>query len=227
MDHLAEDVAQRLSLLLREEGDTSALVRHLEEVPPADIAAAAAGFPETEIAELLKRFPEELSAQVLVELSDETREDVLELLTPHEIAEVVEEMESDDAADLVSELADEKAGEVVGLLEEEDRRDIAQLLAYPEDCAGGIMQLEVVWVREDRTVARAIEKIRLAFGDVKEDIYYVYVVDGTRRLVGKLPLARLILAREDELVHDIMEDVQSVPAEMDQEEVARIFLKYN
>jgi magnesium transporter len=227
MDHLAEDLAQRLAHLVRGEGDAAALISALQDVPPADIAVAAASFPEAEIAELFKRLPEELSGAVLVELPDEIREDVLELLTPHEIAEVVEELESDDAADVVSELADEKAGKVVGLLEEEDRRDIAQLLAYPEDSAGGIMQLEVVWVREDRTVARAIEKIRLAFGDVKEDLYYVYVVDGARRLVGKLPLARLILAGEHETVHDIMEDVQSVPAEMDQEEVARIFLKYN
>ena len=96
-----------------------------------------------------------------------------------------------DEADVVSELEREKAGEVVELLEEEDRREITQLLAYPEDCAGGIMQLEVVSVREDHTVQRGIEKIRLAFGDVKENFYYVYVVDRAGRLAGKIPLARI------------------------------------
>lgn len=226
MEHHPEEFAERLEALLRSEDD-AALAASVADVPAADVAAAVRHLEDDAAAHLLKRLPDEISADVLVEL-EETREDVLEHMTPAEIAEVVEEMHSDDAADVVSELEEGKAGEVVRLLEEEDRREIATLLAYPEDVAGGIMQLEVVSVRDDRTVQRAIEKIRMAFHDVQDDFYYVYVVDGAGKLVGRLSLPRLVLSGGDERVRDLMDkDIASVTADTDQEEVARIFRKYD
>ena len=225
--HSEEEYAERLSTLLKDD-DWTALLREMEGVLAADIASAARHLDEEELVELLKRLPEEFSADVIVELGEEAREDVLERLTPREIADAVEEMDSDDAADVVSELEDEKAVEVVDLLEEEDRREITQLLSYPEDCAGGIMQLEVVSVGDDRTVARAIEKIRELFGEVKEEFYFVYVVDDVWRLVGKVPLARLIMAAPDQTIRSIMdEEIQAVAAETDQEEVAQVMQKYD
>jgi magnesium transporter len=221
-----EQLAEHLEALL-EARDDAALAGAVEDVPAADVAAAVRHLEDDAAADLLKRLPDEISADVLVEL-EEAREDVMEHMTPAEIAEVVEEMDSDDAADVVSELEEAKAGEVVLLLEEEDRREIATLLAYPEDSAGGIMQLEVVSVREDRTVQRAIEKIRMAFHDVENDFYYVYVVDAVGKLVGRLPLPRLVVSGADERVRDLMErDVQSVTADTDQEDVAHIFRKYD
>ncbi len=223
----AEEFAQRLSEALRS-GYTPAVQAVLDGVPPADIAEAAAALEEEDVVGLLKALPEELAADVLTLLDDDVREHVLEKLTPLEIAEAVEEMASDDAADVLAELEDEKADEVVDLLTEEDRREVTQLLAYPEDTAGGIMQLEVVWVREDRTAARAIEKIRLAYGDFEEDFHEVFVVTKERKLAGKIPVARLILAAPDTPVAAIMAtDVHAVQAEMDQEEVAQVFEKYD
>ncbi|HET9886227.1 MAG TPA: CBS domain-containing protein, partial [bacterium] len=227
MEFHPEDIATRISTLLAS-GATDAVLRELEGVPAPDVALIARHLNEREIAELLKLLPEEDSADILAELGTEIRTDVLEELTPQEIAGVVEEMSSDDAADVVAELEEEKAEEVVDLLEEEDRLDISHLLTYPEDTAGGIMQLEVVSVREDRTVARAIEKIRMAAGDIDDDLHSVYVVDMNGKLVGNVPLPRMVLAKPAELVRSIMvEDTFSVPAEMDQEEVAQIFQKYD
>ena len=226
METRAEDLAVRLSTVLREEPQT--LLQILEGIEAADLADAARHLSEEEIVDLLKILPESFRADVILELEDVDREDVLERLSPQEIADVVEEMESDDAADVVSELEEEKAVEVVDLLEEEDRQEITQLLAYPEDSAGGIMQLEVVSVHEDRTVQRAIEKIRLAYGEVKEEFYFVFVVDTAGKLVGRIPLPRLILAAPDQKVSSVMdEDVQSVPADLDQEEVALLIRKYD
>jgi magnesium transporter len=219
---LAERLAPRLS------GDPTALLHELEGVLAADVADAARHLDDDQVVALLKMLPEEFSADVLVELGDDVREDVLERLTPQEIADAVEEMDSDDAADVVAELEEEKASEVVELLEPEDREEIAHLLTYPADSAGGIMQLEVVSVGEDRTVARAIEKIRLAWGDVREDFFYVFVVSSDGKLVGRLPLPRLILANPDDTVRSIMDDeIQAVEADLDQEEVAQIFQKYD
>ncbi len=227
MEFQPEDFATRIATLLVA-NDAPAVLRELEGVAPADVALAARHLDEHQVALLLKILPEETSADILVEMGEEFRGDVLEELTPQEIADVVEEMSSDDAADVVAELEEEKAEEVVDLLEEEDRLEISQLLAYDEDTAGGIMQLEVVWVREDRTVARAIEKIRLAKDEIDDDLHHIYVVDVHGKLVGSLPLPRLLLARPDELVRSIINtDVRSVPADMDQEEVAQLFKKYD
>ncbi len=227
MEHRAEELAERFSAILAT-GDPSALLQAMEDVPAADVAEAARHLDDSEIVALLKGLPEDFSADVLVEVGDDIREDVLELLTPREIADVVEEMDSDDAADVVAELEEEKAGEVVELLEEEDRAEITTLLAYPEDSAGGIMQLEVVSVQQTRTVTRAIEKIRLAFPDVREDFHFVYVTDEAGKLVGKVPLPRLILAAADQEISSLLDDeVHPVEAELDQEEVATIFRKYD
>lgn len=222
-----EELAERLTGLLQAPNAPSQIA-DLEGVEPADLAAACAHLEEEVVVALLKLLPEETSADVLVEFGDDLREDILERLTPREIAEVVEEMATDDAADVVAELEQDKAVEVVDLLEEDDRREIAHLLSYPEDSAGGIMQLEVVWVRSDRTAARAIEKIRELYAEVREDFYYVYVNSPDGTLLGRIPLPRLILARSDAKVTDIMDDVgQTVFAEQDQEEVAQIFQKYD
>jgi magnesium transporter len=199
METRAEDLGASLETLLGGT-DSAAVLAAVEGVPAADLAAAARHLSGEQVAVLLKLLPEELRADVIVELDDDDREEALEQLTAREIADAVEEMHSDDAADVVSELEETKAGEVVGLLEEEDRREIHQLLSYPDESAGGIMQLEVVSVRADRTVGRAIEKIRMAYGDLKEEFYFVFIVDLEGRLVGRIGLARLILAAPDELI---------------------------
>lgn len=227
MKRRADEFSKELSAILRGP-DAAARLRDLEPVEPADVAAACRHLGEDEVVTLLRLLPEELSADVLVDLDDDVREDILELLTPREIAEAVEEMATDDAADVVAELDKEKAGEVVDLLEEEERREITTLLAYPEDSAGGIMQLEVVWVREDRTAARAIEKIRELYGEMREEFHYVYVTSADGKLLGRIPLPRLILAETSAKVTDLMDvDPQTVPAELDQEEVAMLFQKYD
>ncbi|MGH2571034.1 MAG: magnesium transporter [bacterium] len=226
MDNRPDDLVERLTAHLTAE--PAELRRVLEGVQPADVASAARSLDDEQVVTLLKALPEEFAADVLVELGDDAREEVLERLTPREIADAVEEMDSDDAADVVAELEQEKAVEVVELLEEEDRREITTLLTYPEDTAGGIMQLEIVSVREDRTVARAIEKIRLASDQVGEDFSDVFVVSIDGKLVGRLPLPRIILADPSDTVRSIMdENTLPVQADLDQEAVAQLFKKYD
>ncbi|MDP6461881.1 MAG: magnesium transporter [Gemmatimonadota bacterium] len=209
-------------------GDRAGLVALVEKTPAADVAEAARRLDEDEVIRILHALPEEVSADILVEVPEEAREDILERLTPREIAGVVEEMASDDAADVVSELEDAKADEVVGLLEEEDREEIARLLTYAEDTAGGIMQLEVVSVRRDRTVAWTIEKIRAASDEIEDDLFFVYVTNAQGQLAGRLHLRQLILAKPADLVEQLIdEETHAVPADMDQEEVAQIFKKYD
>ena len=220
-----DELVERLRTLL-ESGDHETLRAETADLDPADLAAAARHLDDEPIIALLKALPEDTSAEVLTQLPDDVREDVLELLTPREIADAVEEMDSDDAADVMGELGETKAGEVFGLLGAEDREGVTKLLAFPEDTAGGIMQLEVVSVRDHRTVARTVEKIRQLYGE-REDFYFVYVTDREQRLEGRIPLPRLIVAAPETPVRDVMENAPFVPAEMDQEEVAHVFQKYD
>ena len=105
--------------------------------------------------------------------------------------------------------------------------EMAQLLRYPADTAGGIMQVEHVAVPASIRVDQAIEMIR-GYTDEVHDIHNVFVIDQDRRLVGLLPLRKLILARPYELVERVMDrQVISARVDMDQEEVARLFKKYD
>src|SRR6195256_23006 len=135
-------------------------------------------------------------------------------------------MPTDDAADLVAELSPGQREAV--LAEVSDRTDVEQLLAYPEDSAGGLMTTGVVSVREDATVGEAIEAIRQQSDEDESQLYQVYAVDAHGHLRGIVPVARLIITAPARLVHDVMEQpVVQVQPEQDQEEVARLMARYN
>ncbi|MFQ5768997.1 MAG: magnesium transporter, partial [bacterium] len=119
------------------------------------------------------------------------------------------------------------AERVLKSIDKEDSEEVKELLRHEEDTAGGIMALEFVSVSEDDTIDEAIKEIRAKAKEVGE-VYNVYVVNNTGKLVGVLPLKKLILAKPNEKVKNIMnKDVISVPTNMDQEEVANIFRRYN
>jgi magnesium transporter len=108
-----------------------------------------------------------------------------------------------------------------------DRADVERLLTYPEDSAGGLMTTELVAVREDATLAEAVEEIRRQSAE-DDALYQVYVIGMQRRLLGTVPLARLIVASPMRRVRDVMEPVvATVRPEQDQEEVARLMARYN
>jgi magnesium transporter len=153
-------------------------------------------------------------------------EDLLLAVGPDYAAELVEEMPTDDAADLVAELS---AGDRQAVLEEiTDRADVERLLNYPEDSAGGLMSTDVVNVREDATVAEAIEALRRQCAEDESQLYQVYAIDTAGILRGVVPVARLIVSAPTRLVRDVMEQtVVQVQPQEDQEDVARLMARYN
>jgi len=199
----------------------------LADMHPADIADLLEHLDSEERKKVFALLPTETASEVLAELEDVLKEDLLETMDSQEIAEIVEEMDSDDAADVISELAPEKAAEVLEQVEEESSEEIQELLHYEEDTAGGIMAKEYVAVNANQTVQEAIEEVRRQAEEV-EDLYMIYVVDDFGTLVGTVTLKDLILARPETPIRDIMnEDVIAIESDMDQEEVARIFQKYD
>ncbi|NOX38054.1 MAG: magnesium transporter [Calditrichaeota bacterium] len=199
----------------------------LADMHPADIADLLEHLDPQDRKKVFALLPPEKASEVLTELEDVLKEDLLQALDTNRIAELVNEMDSDDAADVVSELPTERAAEVLEKVEEESSEEIQELLHYDEDTAGGIMAKEFVAVNANLTVQQAIEELRKKSDEI-EDLYLVYVVDDFGTLVGMVSLKDLILADPRQKIRDIMkEDVIAIDSNVDQEEVAKLFQKYD
>jgi magnesium transporter len=128
---------------------------------------------------------------------------------------------------LIGELPQEQAQQILSHIDKEDSEEVQELLKYDKETAGGIMQLELVAVPQGVTVREAIEQIRSSAGEV-EDLHNVFIVDDGRTLIGVLPLRKLILASPENHIEVIMDAATiKVTPEVDQEEVAEVFRKYD
>ncbi len=207
--------------------DHQGLRAFLEPFHPADIAELLEGLENEQKVFVLKQLNNETAADVLAVVDDHSGQALLELLTDSEVVSLLEEMPSDDAADIISTLTPEKSKQVDALLTSDEREKLRGLLEFEEDTAGGIMEVEKVAVREGATIRDAIELVRGLADDI-EHLQNVYVVDRASRLIGSIPILDLLLHEPQEKVADVMqENVISVPVDMDQEEVASIFGKYD
>lgn len=136
----------------------------------------------------------------------------------------------DDAADLIQQSEEEERRGLLDLLDDATRREVTALLAYDEDEAGGLMSARFARVRPDMSVDEAISYLRRqALGEIEvETFYYVYVLDGGQKLLGILSFRELFSARGDRQMRDVMNtEFITVPEELDQEEVARLFADYD
>ena len=197
------------------------------ELNEADVASVVTELSEAEQLKIFRILPKNIAADVFSYLPIETQQDILVSLTDKEASGIIENLYADDAADLLEEMPANVVHRLLALTSSETRRDINQLLQYPEDSAGSIMTVEYIDLKEETTVAQAIEKIRTT-GIDKETINNCFVLDRARHLIGIVTLRKLLLSAPDELVQDVMTDnVISVKTLTDQEEVSRIVMKYD
>jgi len=137
-------------------------------------------------------------------------------------------MPPDDAADLVQEADEDEREALLALLDEQTRREVMALLAYAEDDAGGLMNPRYAQVRADVSVDEAISYLRRQARERLENVYYVYVNDADRRLVGVVSLRELFAAASGRTVRDVMiTDIVTARADMDQEELGRLFAEHD
>ncbi len=211
---------------LVEAGDLPALLARARELHASDLSDVLAELDPDVRLRIVRALPPELVSDALAEMEEEEHpERVLAALRPEQAAHIVEELEDDDAVDLISELPAEKVAPILRYVA--DRDDIERLLGYEEDTAGGRMTAAVVSVSDGATAAEAIDEIRRQAEEVGE-FYQVYCVDDQHRLVGTLPLQRVVVAAPVARVRDIMEEPLAVATpELDQEEVARLMARYN
>ena len=212
-------------------GNWDAVRSITQSMHPSEIASLIQASSQKEKHLILEALDVEVASEVYFQLNPEERVSILKLMGETSLIAMAEEMESDDAADFLGELAEDVAKKVLEAMDPEEREEVTPLLKYPQDSAGGIMQTEVLKSPHDATSRETIELIRQIEEedeDDVEDLHMVYVVNETGRLVGRVFPLKLSTAAPDSPLWTIMDPVEiTVIPEMDQEEVARIFRKYD
>jgi len=224
---LTDNLIARVEHLIANQRDKE-LQLFLDDYHYADIAEILDELNEYQALYVIKLLDSDTTADVLMELDEDIREKVLENLSAKEIAEEIEELDTDDAADMISELSEERQEEVISKIEDEEHKaEIEELLTYNENTAGGLMAKELVKVYETWTVAGCMRRIRGQAEDVTR-VHSIYVVDREEKLIGRLSLKDLIVAKSDTKIAEISNsNVDYVNVQDNTEDVAKVMQKYD
>ncbi len=193
-----------------------------------DIAALMEDLEESDLAKAFRLIPKDKAAEVFTNMDSDQQSTLVALFTEKELKDMLDEMFLDDTVDLMEDLPANLVSRILESVSSEKRRTINQLLNYPEDSAGSVMTTEYVSLRRNTTVAEALRLIK-KIGIRKETIYTCYVLEN-RKLVGIVEAKDLLTEDDDVKMEDIMEsdaEIISVNTHTDQEEVARLFSKYD
>ncbi|WP_299115078.1 magnesium transporter [uncultured Winogradskyella sp.] len=224
---LTDELIEKVEILVEDQNDKE-LKALLNEFHYADIAEILDELDLDDAVYVIKLLDSETTSDVLTELDEDNREKVLENLSAKEIAEELEELDTDDAADIIAELPEERQEAVFSQIEDEEHKaEIQELLTYDDNTAGSLMAKELVKVYETWTVAGCLRRIR---GQAKEvtRVHSIYVVDKEEKLIGRLSLKDLIVAKSDQKIADIAKDnVDFVHVNDDDEDVAKVMAKYD
>lgn len=207
--------------------DKERIARAVEDVHAADLADYFLELDEPDQIILLDALSDEQAATLLDELAPDEQAEVLDLLPIERTSDILDEMPSDEAADLLAELPTEEASALLERMEPEQAGDVAELMRYPEDTAGGLMTKEFVRVDPDETAAAVMTRLRVHHDDA-EMIYYLYVLDEDERLLGEVTLRDLIVCPPETPMAKMMRrEYVSVHPDLPQDEVAEIVRRHD
>ncbi len=203
------------------------IMQLLSELHFADIAEIIEHLETNLAVRILELLDPPQAADVLAEIDIPKRQTIVESISDNKLIRILDEMNSDDAADVIEELPATEAKEILAAIDQKDSAEVQKLLKYDSQSAGGIMQTELIAIPLTLSLQNAIEYIR-SHAEHVENIQNIYVVDDKRFLKGIIPINTLILQSANKQAHEVMEtEIISIPVEMDQEEVAKIFQKYD
>ena len=200
----------------------------LETMRHEDVSSLLEEFNAEQSKYVLELLEKEVASDVIEDLDEDTRAKFFSVFSSKEIAEYIEKIETDDAADILNDLPVKVREEVIANLDNNEKANfIIELLRYDEDCAGGLMAKELIKANVNWNVVQCIEEIRRQAEDV-EKIYSVYVIDDDGKLLGRVALKELILAKSKAKIADIYNsEVISVFTYQKEEEIADIMQKYD
>jgi magnesium transporter len=209
------------------EEDKEGLEALVNELHAASVADFSEGLTVEETWRLLSYAPVDRQADIFAFFEPEKQVELVEGIGRQRVSSLLEAMSHDDRAELLKRLDPATMESLLPLMAKADREDIRKLLSYPEHSAGSLMTTDYATLLPDETVEDGINRLRQQ-ATQKETIYYVYVVDEDRRLLGFVSLRHLILSKLSAKIRDIMqEDVLSVRVTQDQEDVAKVLAKYD
>ena len=210
-DALGEDNVEELKTLLADLGE-------------AELAELFHKLDAGSRHDFLEKYSDLLDASFYAHLDYELRGDILSDMPPAKVARIVSELDSDDALDLILDLDPLFQKEILKKLSAKDRIALEEGLNYPEESAGRLMQREYVAIPKFWTVGKTIDYLRAAASELPDEFYDLIVIDPYYHVVGEIPLGKLVRAMRSEKINDLVrEDIHTIPATMDQEEVAHIF----
>ena len=221
-----EDIKQAMDAVRAQDSDTvNALI---EELEPADAAELIEKVAEEDRREILDMFSDNLNAQIFSELDSELRRNLMENMEASDVATILSDLDSDDALDIIEDFDDDFQKDIIRKLSAKTRIALEEGLNFPEESAGRLMQREVVAIPEFWTVGKAIDYLRSAAEDLPEEFFDIVVISPSHHVTGEIRLDRLISSKRSEKLADLIDsESHLVPADMDQEEVADIFRRYN
>ncbi len=197
--------------------------RLVNTLSPAEIGNLLESLPPAKRTIVWGLVDAEDDGEVLVHVGDEVRESLLAEMDPDEIIAAVEDLDIDDLADLVEDLPDTVIDEVLKSMDRENRERLEQVLSYPEDTAGRLMNPDVVTVRTDTTIDVVLRYLRLR-GELPEHTDHLYVVSRRHQYLGRIALAALLTHEPGTPINKLIDDEQpAIDVEESANEVARKF----
>ncbi|MCC7366576.1 MAG: magnesium transporter [Dehalococcoidia bacterium] len=201
------------------------LVALVSSLHPADLVDLVLSLEEADRRSLLDRLPTDIVGQLFEFVEDDELREFIRSVGVEDLPAVLDEVEDDVAADVIQQLEPEEQAETLAQLDRGD--EVAELLQYGEDSAGGIMSRGFVALNEEISVGQAIEYLRV-LRPASEKAYYLYVIDRDRRLQGTVSMRDLIVSTPRTKLAEITQhDVHAVRTSTDQEEAARTLQRYN
>ncbi|MGB6863735.1 MAG: magnesium transporter [Pseudolabrys sp.] len=217
-----KSVARRI-----ETGDGAGLRALVGDLHESDMGALIEALPPEQRQRLVELLGIDFDFTALTEVDDAVREEILEELPSQAVAKGVSELESDDAVAILEDLPKDEQAEILEQLPQTERVALTRSLDYPEESAGRRMQTEFIAVPPDWNVGQAIDYMRETT-ELPDHFFELYVVDEGGHFLGAVPLDRLLRSKRPVPILDLMEkDRPRVSAVQDQEEVARLFQRYN
>jgi len=214
--------------MMLQEGDDEGIKAFCDTLHPATVAEALAN--ELDVEEtwrFLQLTGIREQAAIFEYFPIEWQVEMADGVGRQHMAWLIEQMSHDDRAELLRRLKPRVAEGLLRLVDEADRRDIAAMLKYPEESVGALMTTDYAWLPANLTAGEAIDRLRL-LAPKAETIYYIYVLDDQRRLLGVVSLRDLIVAPRQAPIRDLMEDkVVGIKATEDRETVAREMARYD
>ena len=202
--------------------------KSFEGISYVDITELLIEFDSNDSKYVIDNIDIETSAMIISELDEDDRKNFLKIFSAEELAKFLELIDSDDGADILSELSEDFRNKVISEIDDEEKsKNLKELLQYDDDVAGGLIAIELVKCNINWKINQCIELIKKQAENVS-NIYSVYVTDNKGKLLGKVSLKEIILAKDNSRIKDVYDDyIISVDAKMNQEEVSQIMQKYD